>query len=189
MADMIIDTVNNRIDDYQEKWKRDHKVAEICWKFEHALSGYVELFQVICGLNKSWREGVYGGTMQHTAESECQIKALFDRWISLDPLVQHCLAFFEGQQYKDGVKGADEYRTNLAAAKEALATWTSPKIAVMPDNVKRLIAASSEGRSQSEIDLLKELAAEAIRKNEQRSYESAEKWADQLATDMVSVGD
>jgi hypothetical protein len=126
--EIFIDIMNERIDDYEETWKKEYEVAELCWEFEQQLGGYVELYRCIFNHKKRWSQSVFSGEIPYTTELERSIKALFERWLSLAGQVDLCLDYFEDQQFDGGVKGAEAYRGFVSSAKHVLATWRQPAL-------------------------------------------------------------
>jgi hypothetical protein len=124
----FLEVVDDRLEEYQEQWLRDHKVAQLCCEFEEQLAGFLELFRMVSAVNSAWRKDVFTNTKPFDAGIDAAIKSLYKKWLSVDSEIQDAIAFFEGQGYAEGVVGALRYKQYARSCRNVIDYWKAPEV-------------------------------------------------------------
>lgn len=118
--------IQKQLEAYEESWREDHKAALRCRDVEEVLAVGTMIFQLIQRLEQSWRDRVFRGTEEYTAEEEAAIQRYYRAWLPLSEKVLSELLLLE--RPFGSVEGADELRRCTEQVREILSAWSAPQL-------------------------------------------------------------
>ena len=125
---LLLEAVDHRIDDYEEQWLVESKVAQLCIDFEESLAGFLEIFKLLRAIDSSWRHDVFTDIKQRCPATDRAIKKLYERWLAVSQVSEEILTFFEGQSYEGGIRGAIKLRQCVKNVQDILARWKPSEV-------------------------------------------------------------
>jgi hypothetical protein len=124
---LYFDVVDAQIREECEAWKVAYETAERLHQFEQRLARVLMLLHFPFTFNEKWREAVFTGRVEYSADEDKSAKKMFETIVECDSVLGEHLSYWERQQYEGGVAGAAEYRAFVEKAKETLCAWKAPE--------------------------------------------------------------
>jgi hypothetical protein len=118
--------VYRQLEAYEESWKQDHRAAMACRDLEDTSAVGIAVFQLLVRVEDSWRERVFRGTEDYSAEHDHWVQGLFRLWLQVTEDVLKAIPSLE--QHFSSMERAKELRECAAKGRALLDQWRAPRL-------------------------------------------------------------
>jgi hypothetical protein len=119
--------VYRQLEAYEETWTGDHKQAMACRDWEDAIAVGINIFRMLAEREQAWREQVFRGVTDFTADDNLDHQARFGSWLATTKDVL-AGALPELEKRFGIVQGAVELRRCVELAETILREWQPPRL-------------------------------------------------------------